>query len=201
MSTNVPTTNGDLSDAFRLPDLSQIDVGALDPADAATLAYSLEQALIAASALFATICTPVREAMTAARERVKREILDNGGTMLPHDVLDVLIERTPGKRAPRMDVLLQLIGKVPADQLADALYIDSVDVRQAEPAAIEALLLAGGKAAWKADLRKLDPIAKRCGPNSEIAKIVAEGSPRGDDGPPTLVIRPRESAIRKAGRP
>lgn len=189
-----PAQHGALVDALRVPDVSGIDLERFAAADQATLARSLDEQLASARALVDAVLRPLVEMRDAARANVLREIIQNGATALPHDTFNVYIKRAPGQRDKRVDVLMKLVDHVPADELSKALWIESVDVKRAEPSAIEALLNAGGKATWKADLTKLDPLGRKYG--GEIAKIIAEGSPRGGDGPPVLVIEPRESAIR-----
>ena len=48
----------------------------------------------------------------------------------------------------------------------------------------------------KADLRACDAVARKYG--GDVAKIVAEGSPKVEIGSPRLVIEPRKSAMKQA---
>jgi hypothetical protein len=188
--------HGALNNAFRLPDVSAIPIEALDDESLVHFVTSFEAQRKAATLKFAALCAPIDDAIAQGRHLVKERIRAAGASEMASDTFFVRLQRSKGKRNRFVDVLRKLVGLVPAEELSPALWIDAVDVSQAPPEAVEAVLLAGGKAEWNVDLRKLDSIAKRYG--GEIARLIAEGSPRGEDGPEELVIEPRPAALKVA---
>lgn len=184
---------------FDIPDPSAIvDVEATPAEELIQFAAFAESKLRDAQQLFDMIRYPIQEANRAARAKITAKIHANGGSVISDEIFDAVIEKTAGKRDPLFDVLFKLLDKVPADKLADALYIESIDVSKVRDAkAIEAVLLAGGKANWKANLVKLDKIARAYG--GEVAEIIAEGSPRGEASEKPVSIYPRESAMKTVG--
>jgi hypothetical protein len=84
------------------------------------------------------------------------------------------------------------------DLYAEAVHIKAVDVTHTDPKAVDAVIAAGGKETWDANLTKLNKHARDFG--GKIAEIIAAGSPRAGVGSPRLVIEPRASALKAVGK-
>ena len=182
-----------LVESLNLPDVTAFDLEKMDPADVATFVYSIEQQLLNAREMFDQACSAAIDAVTNGRNIVRGTIIDNRAKALPHDTFDVrLVQAT--RKEKRIDVLRRLEGLLPDDLYREAVFIEGVDVTHADPKAVEAVVAAGGKATWGANLTKLNKHARDFG--GEIARIVEEGSPIVDVGAPKLVIEPRPSAMK-----
>lgn len=182
-----------LTETLQLPDVTAMDLEKMPAEDLATLAYFLEQQLIAARAMFDDACASAITAAAQARNLVRGTIIDNGGKALPHDTFDVrLVQAT--RKEKRIDVLRRLEGLLPDDLYREAVFIEGVDVTHADPKAVDAVVAAGGKPSWGANLTKLNKHARDFG--GDIARIVEEGSPEVQVGAPKLVIEPRPSAMK-----
>lgn len=182
-----------LTKTLQLPDVTAMDLEKMPAEDLATLAFFLEQRLLAARVLFDDACAAATAAAAQARDLVRGTIIDNGGKALAHDTFDVRLVQTTRKEK-RIDVLRTLKGLLPDDLYREAVFIESVDVSHAETKAIEAVVAAGGKPTWGANLTKLNKHARDFG--GDIARIVEAGSPSVDVGAPKLVIEPRPSAMK-----
>lgn len=183
-------------------DLAKINIEKMTAADCATAIKFLDEALASARARMGELQDPVNEVRKAAAKKVTEAIHEAKGKKLPHDFLNVELTRSPGRRSnedARLSDLFKLVDFVPADQLAPCLWIDSVDVQNVTPEAIEAISMAGGKLHWKCNLTKLDKLARDFGEDHPIAKIIKDATPRGPEGPEVLTITPRESAMKTVG--
>lgn len=175
--------------------LTPEQVAARPAVECAEIAYLVRAELARYQEQYEEMVAPYRALAIAAEERVMRAIREAGGTALPHDSLDVRIEQT-SKRDKRLDVLAQLAGLVPADQLADAYFAKSVShAARLSTETLAACAREGAEVVMDADLRKLDTLARKYG--GDVAAIVAAGSPRVEVGAPKLTIEPRESALRR----
>jgi hypothetical protein len=182
-----------LLQALDLPDVTAMaDVEKLDNSSQVEFVFMMEQALLRANAMFRDACLPAVEAVAQARARLMAAIPE-GAKALPHATFDVRLEQ---KMEPqkRIDVLRQLKDLLPDDLYAEAVYIKAVDVTHADPKAIDAVIAAGGKETWDANLTKLNKHARDFG--GKIAEVIAVGSPRVGVGAPRLVIEPRASALK-----
>lgn len=183
--------------AFRLPDVSAIDVERLSPADCATLLRSLGDQEQQAQLVFEAMMEPIRAAMNAAERRVRAAIHESGGRALAHDTFDVRLEQGErrDKRFTRQD-FERLCDLVPVDVLKDAIVV--TETRGIPAGKIAEAIASGDDAVHvSVDLRKLDVIARDYG--GDVREIVARCSPRVPIGPEKLVIEPRESALKLAG--
>jgi hypothetical protein len=169
-----PAEQGALNEAFKIPDVTAIDIDRLDDHDLVTFAKAIAAQRELARAKFVELCAPVDAAIAHAESLIKSRIVANGGTALAHDTFIVRLEQRT-VRDKRIDVLRRLEGLLPDDEYAAAIYEEV-------------------KREWKADLRKLDLAARKYG--GEIAAIVAEGAPRVDVGVPQLIIEPRPAALK-----
>ncbi len=152
------------------------DVTAMTPVQAAEYAYDLESRILAAQKAFDAMLGPIVNAAQEARAKVKEAIVAAGGKALPSESWDITLVTTK-ERAKYVSVLRQLETLIPEAEYKQAVYL-----WQPEPA-------------WKADLRKLDALAKKYG--GKIADIVREGSPAIESGSGRLVIEPKQKSITK----
>ena len=194
MEPVTPAKIGMLLDALDMPDVTAMqEVDALDDASLVEFAFFVEQAVERANIIVRATLQPAVDAAARARDLIRGTIIDNGGKALAHDTFDVrLIQAT--RKDKRIDVLRQLETLLPADLYREAVFIESVDVSHADPKAVDAVVAAGGKPAWGANLTKLNKHARDFG--GDIARIVKDGSPEVDVGAPKLVIEPRPSAMK-----
>jgi hypothetical protein len=186
-----------LLSALDLPDVTDMaEVKKLDNDSRVEFVFMMEQALLRANALFREACSPAVEAVANARGHLVAAIPANAKA-LPHPMFDVRLEQ---KKEPekRIDVLRRLEGLLPDDLYNEAVFIKGVDVSQADPKAVDAVIKAGGKPTWDANLTKLNKHARDFG--GDIAAIIEEGSPRVEVGAPRLVIEPRASALKAVGK-
>jgi hypothetical protein len=176
-----------------LPDVSGLPIPEdMSPEDCATLIMAIREQLANANRNYAEMCAPIYELLKAAGARVEGAIIDAGGSMLPHDTFDVVLDQRT-QREKRIDILRQLAGKLPDDLFAQSVYVHSIEGKIA-PEVAKAAVDSGATLLWGADLRKLDTYARKFG--GEIAEIIERGSPRVEVGAPVLKITPRESALK-----
>lgn len=123
---------------------------------------------------------------------MKARILERGAKMLPSDTYKCAIETTK-VITKRIDVLRGLEGKVPADRLKKALWIDGVDIAGVEPEAVAAIVAAGAKPTYNTNATQLKKLATDFG--GEIAQIVEQGVVY-EEGSPRLVFEPLEAAAK-----
>jgi hypothetical protein len=192
--STLPATIGQLSDAFELPDVSGMDISAIEPDSLVDFVAYNEERLLAAATAFAEVTRPIREALEYARKRIEGAIIDAGGKALPHDTFDVRLEQKTEPQK-RIDVLRRLKGVLPDDLYHEAVFIKSLDVAAVPPNVIDDLVEhCGAKPTWDANLTKLNKHARDFG--GTIAEIIEEGSPRLAVGSPRLTIKARESALK-----
>lgn len=176
-----------------IPDVSTLEPEKLSPEDNIEIVMALREQRKALMLAVMERLAPIDAVIARAEAQIKGAIVDAGGTMLPHDRFDVVVEQ-PTKRDKRLDILIsELKGKLPADLYREAIYPKSIDGTLA-PELLVAAEQFGASVHFDADLRKLDMYARKFG--GEIADIVAKGSPRVDVGAPVLKITPRESALK-----
>src|SRR5579885_733871 len=124
-------------------------------------------------------------------------LLERNAKILPSDSYDCQL-KTSATIDKRFDVLLQLKdlqlqGKLPGDRLEKALWVDGIDIKGVDPAAVDAVIAAGAKPVFKADATQLKKLATDFG--GEVAEIVKQGLRYVDD-PPALIFAPKPSAAR-----
>ena len=156
--------------------VSKIDVAEIDNDEAVEIAYNLDEALNRAQRQFDEMVAPMRELNRQVREKIKTAIANSGGSALPHAQFIVRV-KGESKRGRRIDVLRELFDVLSPDELKGALYLD-----QPEPE-------------WKANLTKLDALARTYG--GKVKEIVERGSPRESNGATVLIVEPK--AIGEAG--
>jgi hypothetical protein len=158
-----------------IDEFGHIDVTHMDAGSAAEVAFASEHMANELTAEFERLIRPLRHVADAAVNRVRSEITKNGGKALPHDYLDIHIEQRT-EREKRIDGLRRLKDLVPERDLKDAVYLTN-------PAP-----------EWKADLRKLDSLARKYG--GEVAEVIKANTPVVSLGPPRLIIK----ALTKEGQ-
>ena len=150
-----------------MPDVTHIDIAKLSPNEAATVAYALDVQVKKVFERLNELAVPARAKIAEAQSKVFEAIKESGGNALPDEHLRIELKQKT-ERQKRIDILRELFGKVPGTELKGAIFL-----MQPPPE-------------WRADLRKLDPLAKKYG--GEVREIIERGSPTVEIGAPVLVI-------------
>ena len=128
--------------------------------------------------------------VTIGKAIMASRIVERGAKMLPSDTYKCAIE-TSKTIDKRIDVLRELEGKVPAERLKKALWVDGLSTKGVDPQALQSAIDAGAKPEYKADATQLKKLATDFG--GAVAQIVHEGLVY-VEGSPRLVFERLESA-------
>lgn len=123
---------------------------------------------------------------------MKNRIKERGAKMLPSDTYKVAIE-TSKTLDKRINILRQLEGKVPADRLRKALWVEGVDIKGVEPEQVAQIIAAGAKPVYNSHATHLRKLAADFG--GEVKAIIDEGLVE-VDGAERFIFEPLESAAR-----
>lgn len=143
----------------------------LNDQDLATAIHDARTKIALLDSDYQALTKTTRDEIREMEGHLLARLEERGARAIPHDDLVVEIDVTT-RIDKRVDVLRQLIGKVPSDELRKALYLE-----QPEPE-------------WKADARYLAPLAKKYG--GEVADIIAAG---------IIKVVVGQSKLRVAARP
>lgn len=131
-----------------------------------------------------------RHVVAIGKAIMLHRITERGAKMLPSDTYKCAIEASKTIEK-RIDVLRGLEGKVPADRLKKALWVDGLSTKGVEPQVVQAAIDGGAKPEYKADATQLKKLASDFG--GQVAQIVSEGLVYAE-GAPRLVFEPLETA-------
>jgi hypothetical protein len=147
---------------------------AFDDATLATMTHSLALMIEQRDEEYRSQTEDIRRECQAMQLALAERIRGNGGYALSHDTLRIELDQkfVPEKR---IDVLRQLEGLVPDEELSSALTL-------VQPAP-----------EWRANGTKLRALARKYG--GRVAQIIQKGMPHVPVGPTRLILEPKKSSI------
>jgi hypothetical protein len=149
----------------------------------ADLVIDLEEQLGAQDDEHARKTAIARQIVRAGYIELGERMMARNATALPHPDLTVSLVKPKTRLDKRPTELVELFRVLPAEELVGAIWRDKPPAPEEMP--------------WESNGTKLGALARKYGPESEVAKIINRGLVRVDVGLPVVKIERRSKTVEK----